>query len=185
MNPIAHLELSWLAAQPLRHRRDRILVAAAGVIPDVDGLSILAGKDFYGTWHHVLTHGYVAAAVVTVAAAAAAKERVKTAALALFTFHLHLMCDLVGSGPGWPLFYFWPTSDRSWYWSAQWNLASWQNSVIATIASLACLAMAFPFRRTIVEIFSTKADALVVKALWLRFRKARGRELGILTETDR
>ena len=32
MNPIVHAELSWLAAQGLSHRRDRLLVCAAGAI---------------------------------------------------------------------------------------------------------------------------------------------------------
>ncbi len=177
MNLIVHTELSWLAAQALPRRRDRAIVTLAGVAPDLDALTLLGGTDFYGTYHHVISHGYVAALIVALCAAAAARERVKVALLALATFHLHLLCDLAGSGPGWPLLYFWPTSRHEWFWSGQWDLASWQNGVIALVASFACLGMAFPLRRTVVELFSLKGDAALVRALWTRFRPSRLKEL--------
>ncbi|MBI5543334.1 MAG: metal-dependent hydrolase [Deltaproteobacteria bacterium] len=177
MHLIAHAELSWLAAQALPTRRDRILVTVAGLAPDLDALALLGGREAFSTYHHVISHGWVAALVVTAAVASAATSRVRTAFVALLTFHLHLLCDLAGSGPGWPLLYFWPASRHEWYWAGQWNLASWQNSLIAVLAALGCLAMALPFRRTIVEVFSTRADAVLVRALWQRFRPARVREL--------
>jgi hypothetical protein len=57
MHPSSHLIVSWLVGQHLAERRDRLLVAYAGAAPDLDGLSLLAGVDAYGQWHHVLTHG--------------------------------------------------------------------------------------------------------------------------------
>jgi hypothetical protein len=172
VSPIVHGELSWLLSQALRTRRDRILVTCAGLAPDLDVLTILGGTDAFGTWHHVLTHGYVAAIAVTIAVGILARQRILSALLALVAFHLHLLCDLAGSGPGWPLVYFWPTSRHEWFWSGQWNLASWQNSLIAVIVSVLCLATAFPLRRTIVELFAPRFDREVVKALWKRFRPA-------------
>ncbi|HEY3446845.1 MAG TPA: metal-dependent hydrolase [Myxococcales bacterium] len=177
MNLIVHTELSWLVAQVLPKRRDRIVVTIAGLAPDLDALTLLGGSRIYGTYHHVISHGYVAALLTVLVAAAAARDRAKVAMLALATFHLHLLCDLAGSGPGWPLLYFWPTSRHEWFWSGQWNLASWQNGIVALVASLACLGMAFPFRRTVVELFSLKGDAALVKALWTRFRPSRVKEL--------
>ncbi len=176
MHLIAHAELSWLLAQPLSTRRDRALVVAAGVLPDLDALTLLGGADVYGTWHHVLTHNWLAALLTTALAAALAKQRLRAGLLALGAFHLHLLCDLAGSGPGWPLVYLWP-SRTEWFWQGQWDLASWQNSLIAVLASVACLSTAFPFRRTFVELFSLRADAQVVRALWTRFRPARLSEL--------
>ena len=61
MNPIVHAELSWLGAQKLFDRRDRMLVTLAGVLPDLDGLTLLGGEELYGKWHHVLTHGALSA----------------------------------------------------------------------------------------------------------------------------
>jgi hypothetical protein len=58
-----HLVLSWLLGHRLSERRDRRLVAWAGVAPDLDALTVLGGLDFYGQWHHVLTHGLTAALV--------------------------------------------------------------------------------------------------------------------------
>jgi hypothetical protein len=54
-------------------------------------------------------------------------------------------------------------------WDGQWNLASWQNSVIGLAATIACLACALWTRRTPVELFSVKADAKVVATLRARF----------------
>lgn len=178
MHLIVHAELSWLASQALRERRDRIIVTCAGLAPDVDALTLLGGKDFFGTYHHVISHNFVAALLTVGVAAALAKKRLAVALLALATFHLHVLCDLAGSGPGWPLLYQWPLNRHEWFWSGQWNLASWQNSLIALLASIACLATAFPLRRTIVELFAPRFDReQMVRALWLRFAPRRAKEL--------
>src|SRR5688500_16035077 len=116
MNPIVHGELGWLLGVKLKERRDRVLVTIAGVAPDLDGLSILAGTEAYGEYHHLLTHGYPAAIAFTVIGAALAKNKLAVAPLVLAAFHLHLLCDLAGSGPGWPISYFWPTSMHEWFW---------------------------------------------------------------------
>jgi hypothetical protein len=140
LNPIVHGELSWLVAQGLPDRRDRWLVTAGGLLPDLDGLTLLAGEELYGRWHHVLTHGAVAAAGCTLALAAFARRKLPVAGLVLGAFHLHLLCDLLGSGPGWPIHYAWPWSMHETFWSGQWNLASWQNTAIGLTATLVCLA---------------------------------------------
>lgn len=171
MNPIVHGELSWLAAQRLAARRDRLIVTLAGLSPDVDGLSILGGEEAYARYHHVLTHGLLSALVCAGLCAAFAVNRRAVALLAFFAFHLHLLCDFVGSGPGWGLFYLWPLRTDEWLWSGQWNLASWQNSVIGLAVTLLVLGCAVPFGRTIVELFSAKADAKVVAAVRARVRK--------------
>ena len=57
------------------------------------------------------------------------------------------------------------------YWSGQWNLASWQNSVIGMAVTVLCLSAALWAGRTPVEVFSLKADSKVVVALRQRFGK--------------
>ena len=165
MNPIVHGEIGWLTGQPLSSRRDRWLVTAAGLLPDLDGLTILAGGDAYARWHHVLTHGLVAAVVICGLLAAFAQQKARVLGLALVAFHLHLVCDLAGSGVGWPIAYLLPFSDFELHWSGGWELASWQNSVIGLGVTLLCLYCAVPFGRTVVELFSVKADAAVVKTV--------------------
>lgn len=166
MSPIVHAELSWLLAQSLRERRDRILVTCAGLAPDLDGLGLLGGPELYERYHHVLFHGYVGALCTALVCAALAHERGRVALLSLLAFHLHLLCDLAGSGPGWPILYFWPTSQVEWFWEGQWDLASWQNAVIALFVTLTALACALRgWRRTPVELVSQRWDAEVVRTL--------------------
>lgn len=171
MNPLVHGELSWLVAHRLSHRRDRLLVTLAGVLPDLDGLSLLGGEALYGRWHHVLTHGVFSAVVISGLLALFARQRWVVFGLGLVAFHLHLLCDLAGSGPGWPIEYLWPLDGREWSWRGQWDLASWQNSVIGLGATLAVLACALTVKRTMVELFSLSADAAVVTTLRRRFAK--------------
>lgn len=165
MNPMTHAELSWLAAQVLPERHDRRLVVLAGLAPDLDGLSVLAGVDSYARWHHVATHGIAAAAGVAVVVGALGRRKLPTAALAFAAFHLHLVCDLAGSGPGWSISYLWPWSRTEWAWSGAWALNAWQNQVINLFAVFACFAMALPLGRTIFEVLSGRLDALVVATI--------------------
>ena len=109
---------------------------------------MLGGVDAYGRWHHVLTHGALSAVLLCGALTFFARRKRPVFVLSLATFHLHLLCDLAGSGPGWTIHYYWPTSMREWYWKGQWDLASWQNALVGMVATLACLACALRWRRT-------------------------------------
>ncbi|MFN7130735.1 MAG: metal-dependent hydrolase [Myxococcales bacterium] len=165
MNPIVHGELSWLLGQSLRERRDRVLVTVAGLAPDLDGLTLLGGEALYGRYHHVLFHGYVGALLTAAVLGSLARDRWRVVALALVAFHLHLLCDLAGSGPGWPIFYFWPTSRTEWFWDGQWDLASRQNALIGLVVTLASLGCALRWERTPVELFSPRWDREVVNTV--------------------
>jgi inner membrane protein len=139
MNPITHLLASWTLADGAGvSDRDRKIVTWAGVVPDVDGLPILIdgfnalvlhrSTDLYVRFHHAATHGFPAAFITCAVASVFAKNKMKTALFSLLSFHLHLLCDLVGSrGPDpddiWPISYLAPFSSR-WTisWSGQWAL---------------------------------------------------------------
>lgn len=164
MNPIVHGELGWLIAQGLERRRDRIAVTLAALAPDLDGLVIVFGEQHYAYLHHKLSHGLLAAVMIPLVAGTLCRS-LKVAALALVAFHSHVVTDLMGSGPGWPIYYWWPFSNEEWLPSWQWDLASWQNSVIGLLVTLTCLSCARFFGRTPVELFHRKADAAVVKAV--------------------
>lgn len=174
MNPLIHGELSWLTAQKLDERRDRLLVTLAGLSPDLDGLTLLGGTDLYGQWHHVLTHGAVSALLICGLLTIFARKKRLVFGLCLFAFHLHLLCDLAGSGPGWPIYYVWPFSKAELMWNGQWDLASWQNALIGLAVTLGVLWCAMPFGRTVFELFSVKYDAVVVATLRKRFGKKGG-----------
>ncbi len=171
MSPLIHGAVGWLIAQPLQRRRDRMVVTAVAVLPDVDGLGLLVSEDLYLAWHHRLAHGFGAAVVVTVACGLLLRPRGLGALLACLAFHSHIAMDLCGSGPGWPILYGWPWWDGEWLPAWQWDLASWQNSLVGLGTIVGCLSMALRTRRTPVELFSLRADARVVSALRLRFAR--------------
>src|SRR5829696_1185974 len=113
MSPITHFLGSWLVATATTtNARDRKLVTLAGILPDLDGLgmiadvvnSLISGKEssfhYYQHYHHYLLHGWPGALLVTTLLVWFAGQRWRVAVLCLLMFHLHLVCDLIGSrGP--------------------------------------------------------------------------------------
>src|ERR1017187_5948611 len=108
MSPITHFFMGWAVANsvPSLSKRERALVTWATVVPDIDGLGIIADRltrnsyhpsNWWGDYHHTLGHNFGFAIVVAAIAAIFAKQRVKTALLVLLSFHLHLLADLVGA----------------------------------------------------------------------------------------
>jgi hypothetical protein len=179
MNPIVHGELAWLLlTPPLSQRRDRTLVTWAGVAPDLDGLTLVLYPwdhgEAYGHYHHLLTHSLPAALVMGGVAAALATpaQRGRTALLAFAAFHLHLLCDLMGSGAEWPMYYLWPFHDllvMPFKWG--WELSSWQNMVIAFLCMGAIFRQAVVHGRSIVEALSAGWDEIfcgVLRKWWRR-----------------
>jgi inner membrane protein len=168
----SHLALSWLLASKLKKRSDRVLVAWAGVLPDLDALAALFGEAAYGRWHHVLTHGVFSATVVAVACAYFAAQKRAVLALSFLAFHLHLICDLLGSGRVWPIVYFYPFSEYEYFSPFGWALASWQNVSITAAAFLAIGWVGVTRGHTFAEAFMPVAwDKKVVEALRQRFGK--------------
>jgi LexA-binding, inner membrane-associated putative hydrolase len=183
VHPPIHLALSWLVGHRLRHRRDRVLVTWAGVVPDVDAISRLWGIGAYSRYHHVLAHGLVAAVLVALACWAAAKERWKVLVLALATFHLHLICDLLGSGVDkepWSITYLWPWSDKEIYVTFGWDLSSPQNGLIWLAAVALTVWIGIKQGHTFAETFMTAhADAKIVEVLRKVFVKPKAGATGV------
>ena len=182
MNPITHLLLGWTVAETdSLSRRERAIVTLAAVAPDLDGAGILLdfatgrhpGAGAYAAYHHVLGHNLAAACGVALLACALAKRRFVCASLAFFSFHLHLLGDLVGSaGPGgslWSLAYFYPFSSRRVVWQGQWELNAWPNLLVTLLLIALTLVIAVRRGRTPLELVSRRADASVVATLRARF----------------
>ena len=188
MIPPTHFLVSWIVADAtMKTRRDRAIVALAGVIQDVDGFGyqienwITINWDkpllWYVDYHHILCHNVGFAAFVAVAAACLSKGNWKTTLLACVTFHLHLLCDVVGSrgidNYQWPIPYLLPFSN-SWQltWSGQWELSAWPNRAIG----VGCFALSLWLARlkghSPIEIVSAKADAAFVGILRRWFPRA-------------
>lgn len=167
-----HLALSWLTGHALAERRDRRLVAWSGVVPDLDALSLLGGVAAYSQYHHVLTHGVMAAVVGTAIWTALARDRLKVFFASLAAFHLHLICDLLGSGRDWPIVYWFPFSRSEFLTPYGWPLASPQNGFVWLAAVAVTIWIGIKRGRTFGEAFlPARADAAVVETLRKLFQR--------------
>ncbi len=184
MSPISHFLIGWATANTARlDRKERAVVAIAGIIPDADGLGIVAEiltrnsaqpLRWWSEYHHVLGHNIGFCLVVTAVAFALATRRWLVALLTCISFHLHLLCDLVGSrgadGDHWPIPYLSPFSSAwQWTWSGQWALNAWPNLVITAAFLALTLYLAWQRGYSPLEMLSAKADAALVAALRRRF----------------
>src|ERR1700686_3666375 len=157
MSPVTHFLTGWVLANSASlSRRERTLVTLAGVVPDMDGLGIVAEYltrnsrhplEWFSTYHPPL-HSLPFAVVVAAVTFVLATQRWKTASLAFLSFHIHLLEDLLGSrGPDgyqWPIPYFMPlsrTGELTWH--GQWALNSWPNFVITISLLLATFYLAW------------------------------------------
>ncbi len=183
MNPVTHFLSGWAVGLPVDlSRRDRALVTAAAVVPDLDGLGLVvdlfsgdtaAGYYWYTRFHHVLGHNALFGLLVFIAALIAAGRRWTAAFLCLVSFHVHLLFDLVGSkGPNdsfWAIPYLWPFFSREWVWEGQWLLNAWPNVVITLVLVTVTLVVAWKDGVSPVGLFSERADRALVETLRHRF----------------
>ncbi len=187
MSPITHFLLGWSVANVGDlTRRERAAVTLAGVIPDVDGLGIVVDlatrssahpTDLYGTYHHVLAHNLLGSMIVLGACLLMAHKRLLTASLAVLSYHLHLLGDLLGSrgpnGEQWEIFYLWPFSRAAaWRTDWQWELNAWPNFVVTLAALLLAFYLAWRRGFSPLELVSRRADIALVKTLRQRFGEA-------------
>jgi inner membrane protein len=144
LSPITHLLVGWeLACATRVDARDRALLTIVSVAPDMDGLGLVADlarpliglsqTSYYATYHHWLLHGIFWRLFSALIAGMLSSHKLRIFLLSLVVFHLHLLCDLLGSGgPGpdavWPIYYLGPFSRAmTLEWSGQWQLNAWPN----------------------------------------------------------
>lgn len=181
MSPETHLLASWIiGVKATNNARDCRLVALAGILPDVDGLGLVLDgiahlfgwkTFFYERYHHFLLHGALGAILITLLLTCFARNKRRVALLCLAVFHLHLLCDFVGSrGPDpediWPLFYYGPfAKDPMWTWKGQWRLDAWPNRILSVSLFAWGLWLAVQCGYSFVGVFSRRLDRIVVDVL--------------------
>jgi inner membrane protein len=186
MSPVTHFLAGWLLANTTSlNLRERGLVVCAAVAPDLDGLGIipeLLTRNsahpllWFSAYHHTL-HTLAFAVLVTCVSFVLARQRWKTALLVFVSFHLHLLCDLMGArGPDgyqWPIPYLLPFSKSvQLSWHSQWALNAWQNVLITAVMLMLTLWVAWRNGRSPLEFISQKANDTLVVALRTRFPRA-------------
>jgi LexA-binding, inner membrane-associated putative hydrolase len=203
MSPVTHFLSGWVLAavapSPLA-RREKALIVAAAVAPDIDGLGLLPELLtrhsshpllWFSQYHHRLHTLSFAVACALLAFLLAGRlayftfgpaiqgrrmpsHPALTSLLVFLGFHLHLLCDLVGSrgpdGDPWPIPYLRPFSNAlQLTWHNQWALNGWQNFTFTGLLLLATLWIAWKRESSPLELFSDSANRALVQALRQRF----------------
>ena len=199
MSPVTHFFTGWLLAavppigKPVRlTRREKILIVVAAVAPDLDGVGLvpeLLTRNsshplmWFSQYHHSL-HTLAFAIVCAVAAfliagpfathsrqyGSDATHPWLTASLVFVSFHLHLLCDLIGArGPDgyqWPIPYLKPFSNAMQLtWHGQWALNGWQNFAFTGLLLMTTLWFAWKYNSSPLELLSQPANQAFIQAL--------------------
>ena len=168
MHVQTHVMSGWCVGNlfPLTARQ-RLACMIAASAADLDGLGILFGQEAYWKYHHKLAHDLAFGLLICLVLTLISRGKLPVFCLLLALFHLHLLMDFFGSGPGWSIFYFWPVSTQAWdnrQWS--WAFYSWQNICTAILLLVWTIAIAFRGRRTPLELLMPSLDRQLVD--WLR-----------------
>lgn len=175
MVPGVHLMVSWLGSvQFMKDRRERALVTLAGIAPDIDGAGYVVDEltgttNYFYQYHHYLGHSLVAGVGLTLLTALLARtQRVRATVCTFAVFHLHLLCDLVGSrGPDgyqWPIYYLYPfNSTYELVWSGQWALDAWPNVATWCACVVGCFYYVHTRQITFFEILGDLFNRTAVK----------------------
>ena len=174
MTPITHGLLGWCLSQKLEHRKDRIVITTASLLPDLDGVGAIISIDYYAKYHHVFGHNIFFGLLLSLLSYLYCGQKWLTFVLCFLSFNSHILGDLLGSGMGWGIPYLWPIFSHVYEFSPpfQWELNSWQNLVITIILIMVIFYIGVKKDRTIVEIFSQNKDKEIVNILKKWFGKS-------------
>lgn len=170
MHVQTHILSGWCVGNlfPSFAPRDRLACMLAASLADVDGLSILFGQEAYWDYHHKFGHnlafGVVLCAVLTVFCT----RRLPAFLVCLGLYHLHLLMDFYGSGPGWGIPYLWPFSRSEWRSDNAWPFYSWQNLTAFALLFAWTLWIARRLGRTPLEAMMPNLDRQLARLLGFR-----------------
>lgn len=143
--------------------RERVFAMVAASAADMDGVGLLVSIDYYARYHHVLAHNLLFGGLLAAALAIFSTHRLKAFILFLVLFHVHLLLDFYGSGPGWGIHYFWPFGGGAFFCPHVWDLNSWQNIVAFEVLFLWMFGIVFWRRRTPFEAILPSLDAKIIR----------------------
>lgn len=159
-----HAALGWVVGTlaPGSDRRLRAWCTAAAVLPDVDALAMLAGKEYYDRFHHTFGHNVFTGALCVAAAAWHFRGRWTSTSLVAACFASHLLTDMKLSG--WELHLLWPFSMRGWEFHPNLQLGHPINFVLVYAFMILPWLLAFRRRVTPLELVSPRLDRLLLNA---------------------
>ena len=172
MSPIGHLQFGWWFAHWGEFSRgERAAIALAGVGPDLDSVSLVAGHDAFYRYHHILFHNVGATLAAAVLAGLFLSRRPRVWLLVVFAFAAHLLEDYLTVG--WDQFLWQPFNASAVNLSH--HLPNWLvQGVFQITAMVFILGMTvwiyLRHQRTPLEILSPALDSLVVNYAVLPWR---------------
>ena len=132
------------------------------VLPDIDGLGVVLDERYYVEYHHVLAHnlwfGILASAILS----QFSERKFWAYWVYLASFHLHLILDFLGSGPGWGIYYNWPFGYQYFANPLVWDLQSWQNAAFLVFCILLTMFLAAKQKRGPLELLAPRLDGKFV-----------------------
>lgn len=156
--------------------KERLFAMLAASFPDLDALSaiffgeiqlegwkVIAGGPHYQTTHHILGHNLFAAILFSLILIFFSRRELSIFLIYFGAYHLHLLCDLLGSGAGWGVRYFWPMSDHSFEVTWGWDLNSWPNMLALFVLLAWMLWLIRRYQTTPLECIVPKMDKKLVE----------------------
>lgn len=145
--------------------RERALAMVAATAPDLDGLGVIGGEEWYWKTHHIFGHNLIFALFLAGTLTCFAQHRWRAFLLFLALAHLHFVMDFFGSGPLWTIPYLWPTKQWIWKNPYAWDLFSWQNITAAVVMMVWTIVIAIKCGRTPLEAVMPNLDRKLVAML--------------------
>jgi len=142
--------------------RERFCCMVAASVHDLDGLGVIVSEDVYWDYHHLLGHNFAFGLILCAVLVCFSRHQVKALVLYLALFHLHLVMDYFGSGPGWSLGYAWPFSDEGLMSRHAWEFYSWQNITTGCAFVVWMLGIVLWQKRTFLELPMPSLDRQLV-----------------------
>ena len=171
MHVPTHILSGWCVGNvvPSFTPRERMFCMIAATAADIDGIGRVVSEELYWDFHHRLGHNVFFAIIVSAVMAAVSTRGRRGIGLLVYLAlaHIHIVLDYFGSGPGWPLHYFWPASDAGLVNPHAWPFFSWQNLAAAFALILWTLVIAYRHGRTPVEVITPRLDREFVTKLRL------------------
>lgn len=160
-----HILSGWCLAGilPLRPR-ERLFCMLVASLPDLDGLGIVVSEELYWDYHHYAGHNLFFGLILSAVFTAFSSRRPLALVAYLACFHLHLLLDYIGSGPGWMIHYLWPASDYGIRTDLGWPLDSWQNRVAFFLLLAMTVGIAYWKRITPLELLAPRIDRWLTNA---------------------
>jgi len=164
MHVQTHILSGWCVANCFScTARQRLFAMIAASAADMDGIVIVFGQNAYWSYHHTFGHNVFTGLLVSGALAALVQtRRAFSFVLFLALFHLHLLMDYYGSGPGWCIPYFWPLKTAVLCNRHAWEFYSWQNISVFVVMFLWTVLIGMNYRRTPLELIMPKLDRQLV-----------------------